>query len=266
VGTLFLETVDDAQKTHEAILKSLSVLNYEIKEDNDTRIVASHKNSFRLNMFPHTVKIEFSSTPEKSYLNLNIDHNRGGDYCEKLLKKMVEILPSIRTSSEQGLIFGNLIKESDLKELEGFLENNESLEGVFSGTVAGKMSSFKTQWLVVTDKRVIFYGRAFVGASSDSFSYTEISSVQGQRSLVLGSIELNVRGKTERFENMQKSDVDKATELIRRNIEKSKTTKEVKEVKADPLDQLKKLKELFDMGAISEDEYQEKKKSLLNKI
>lgn len=40
----------------------------------------------------------------------------------------------------------------------------------------------------------------------------------------------------------------------------------IQEVKEDPLEKLKKLKELYDMGVISQEEYEEKRKKLLEEI
>lgn len=102
MAKLFLETSDNLQKTHEAILRSLSILGYKIQVDNQIRIIANHPTSFSQNLFAHTIEIEFSSMPEKVDLSLNIDHKAGGIYLEKLYTKMTEILPTIRTSYERG--------------------------------------------------------------------------------------------------------------------------------------------------------------------
>lgn len=156
------------------------------------------------------------------------------------------------------------MKEDELKELDNALERNEKLQAVVSGTVES-MSSFKTQWLVITNKRVLLYARALIGGGSDSFSYDEISSVQGQKGILLGSVELNVKGKTEKFINMQKDDVEQSVNIIRQNIEESKSKKS-KETSPDPLEQIKKLKELLDLGAITREDFENKKKKLLESI
>jgi len=158
---------------------------------------------------------------------------------------------------------GARIKEGDLKELDGILIDEERLQAVFSGGVAGQLS-IKMQWLVLTDKRVIFYARALIGGGSDTFYYDEISSVEGRKGLALGSIELNIKGKTESFINMQKKEVDQAVDLIRRNIEESKRVAPVPA--ADPFEQIKKLKDLLDSGIITQEEFEEKKKKLLEKV
>lgn len=264
MGNLFLEASDNLQTTRQAVLRTLSSLGYKLQDDAHTRIVARHPLSFT--MYPHTLDVVFDFAIEKTNIQLIINHRASGVYLQKVYDELLKSLPTISQISDLGgekVFLGMRIKESDVKELDKFLAPNEKLQAIFSGTVAGRMSSIKAQWLVVTDRRIIFYGRAFIGGGSDSFTYNEISSVQGQKGVLLGSIQLNIKGKTEIFENMQKPETDFAVNIIRQNIEKSK---DFTESTVDPLEQLKKLKELLDIGAISEEEYQEKKQILLRKI
>lgn len=188
---------------------------------------------------------------------LNYKNEEGKHYCRKCFKALQE------SKKNESLYLGDRIKKKDLHELDSVLSPDETLQGAFSGTVLGRMSSFKAQWLVVTDKHVIFHGRAFVGGGSDVFPYNEVSSVQGKRGLLLGSIQLNIKGKTEVFGNMQKNEVEHAVNLIRKNIAASESTPMSS---VDPLDQLKKLKELLDANIITEEEYAEKRNKLLAKI
>ena len=175
-------------------------------------------------------------------------------------------MPLFRRKKEKektDFFIGARIKPKQIEELKDILSENEKILGIFSGTVKS-MKSIKAQWLAITDKRVIFYGRAFIGGGSNSFPYEEISSVEGHKGALLGSITLNVRGKSEEFINMQKNEVDIAVKMIRENIENVK--KSTRPAETDSLEKLKKLKELLDLGVISQEEFEEKKRELLAKI
>ena len=112
-------------------------------------------------------------------------------------------------------------KEEDLKILSGFLMANEQTYGVFSGSVVGKESIMKDQWLVVTDRRVIYYTPSSSGVGSDSFNYNDISSVQGHKGMLMGDVELNIKDKTEKFRTASKGEVDIMVDMIRKNVEKT---------------------------------------------
>ena len=60
----------------------------------------------------------------------------------------------------------------------------------------------------------------------------------------------------------------KFVNIVKEGIKRSKEARQVPGVAVapTPLEELKKLKELLDMGAMTQEEYEEKKKSLLEKI
>ena len=164
---------------------------------------------------------------------------------------------------------GKRVNEKELSVFSKMLTANEQIEGIFSG-VAAKHISFKRSRLVVTDRRVILFtpgGFIGGGGGSDAFIYTDISSVQGNRGVRDGGIEINVFGRTERFSNVDKREADLAENMIRENVRKAKIgASKLTKAPAGTLDQLKKLKELLDMGALSKEEYEEKRKKLLDSI
>lgn len=162
---------------------------------------------------------------------------------------------------------GSRVKEKELEELTSVLLANEQIQAVFAGNVVGKESIMKEQWLVVTDKRVIYCARSFRGGSSDSFYYNEISSVKGHKDSLTGHLELTVKGYDEKFNTSIKKEVEIMVDMISENVEKARSKESKPTIAVEsPLDQIKKLKELLDMDAISEEEYAEKKKKLLESL
>lgn len=113
---------------------------------------------------------------------------------------------------------GKLVKDEELEELTSLLMANEQTQGVLNGYVEGKASLTKDHWLVVTDKRVIYYARSVFGSSSNSYYYNEISSVIGHNGTFLGDIELNIKGKTEKFSTLAVWEVDIMVDMIKKGV------------------------------------------------
>ena len=102
------------------------------------------------------------------------------------------------------------------------LDKEEHLLGAFNGKPVrgGKpIASFSghhyLHYLLVTDRRVIFWGSGLISSSVHAFAYRDISSVDAHRGLLFGDIVLNVKGAKEKFQSMRKSDVQTAASLIR---------------------------------------------------
>ena len=60
-------------------------------------------------------------------------------------------------------------------------------------------------------------------------------------------------------------DAEKLVEIVKEGMKRAKA-KPSATVAPTPLEELKKLKELLDMGAITKEEFEEKKKRLLEKV
>lgn len=174
-------------------------------------------------------------------------------------------------------IGASVVKKHIDKAVSEILQPDETLLGAFHGqplSSEGYGPYAKTKggisahhYLLVTDKRVIFWGRGLVSSSTDGFFYEDISSAEEARGLLLGEIVLNVRGAKERFRSMVKKDVPKAIELIREQISKSKIRTTAPENKGLLIpDQIKKLAELRDSGILTEDEFSVKKAELLKQM
>ena len=90
------------------------------------------------------------------------------------------------------------------------LDKEEHLLGAFHGK-----PFLGHHYLLITDRRVIFWGSGLAPGSVNAFPYRDISSVDAHRGLLFGDIVLNVKGAKEKFRSMRKSDVQIAVKLIR---------------------------------------------------
>jgi hypothetical protein len=124
---------------------------------------------------------------------------------------------------------------------------------------------------VVTDKRVAVKIPQMTGDDERSIPYDSITSVDLDTGLVNKRITLQTAGQTYHIEVQEpgKEEVRETVRFIRERRKESNqpnvvTTEDSSE--PDPLEQLEKLRELHEKGAVSDDEFEEKKSDLLGKI
>ena len=163
-----------------------------------------------------------------------------------------------------------------------------------------KISIEKPKWLLVTDRRIIYLDEKVLGRYDlKAIPYQKLERVtvklgvmssefviEGEESI---SLKLGWMNKTEARKaiNAIKDALNAiAVEPVSIDVEKRLTSetwtlKKPKELvtrsmparvqpvqaeKEDPMEKLKKLKELYDMGVISQEEYEEKRRKLLEQI
>jgi hypothetical protein len=159
--------------------------------------------------------------------------------------------------------------EEETEEAEKYLDPDEKLRAVIEGVVDGQISLNR---LAVTEGRIIFYAKgggilsAFSKTSAIFLDHDQITTVQGKKGLVLGEILFSTKDRILRFKDMAKDDVDQIANLVSRLKGKAKTQSVMSPSRGSALEQLKQLAELRQMGAITEEEFQEKRKKLLDTI
>lgn len=158
----------------------------------------------------------------------------------------------------------------------------------------------KPKWLVVTDRRILYVDEKIFGRYElVAIPYEKLEQVYVKVGKMYAEFSiLKEDGEEIKLERMDKSEAREAIESIRDalneiavepvSIERKKhlmseewTVHKPREIvsrsmrleprqrapeKEDPLEKLKKLKELYDMGVITPEEYEEKRKKLLEKI
>lgn len=125
---------------------------------------------------------------------------------------------------------------------------------------------------VITNKRVAIKIPQFLGNDERSVPYSSITSVDLDTGLVNKRLTLQTAGQTYHIEahDPDKDEVRQTIRFIRQQIADANQPQVVQQEPAesdpDPLDQIEKLKELNDAGTISDEEFEEKKQTLLDKI
>jgi plasmid stabilization system protein ParE len=159
--------------------------------------------------------------------------------------------------------------EEETEEAEKYVDPDEKLRAIIEGVVDGQTSLNR---LAVTDSRIVFYPKgggflsSFTKTSAIFLDYDQIVTVQGKKGLALGEIGVSTKDRIIRFKDMAKDDVDQIANMIQRLKNKAKAKGVISPARDSAFDQLKKLAELRQMGAITEEEYQEKRKKLMEQI
>lgn len=118
--------------------------------------------------------------------------------------------------------------------------------------------------LVATDRRVIFVDKEFMyGLKVEDFSYSKISSIQYETALLLASIDIHVADDVVEIDGVGKYDAELFCEKVRNFMAHPE---EYVQAKTEPtvLDQLEQLGRLKENGVLSEDEFNDKKKKLID--
>jgi len=185
---------------------------------------------------------------------------------------------SMSSDEDETLFSENLLGDEDdedelmdeeTEEAEKYLDPDEKLRAIIEGVVDGQTSLNR---LAVTDSRIVFYpkGGGFLASFSKTsaifLDYDQIITVQGKKGMIMGEIGVSTKDRIVRFKDMAKNDVDQIANMIQRLKSKAKTQGVVSPARDSAFDQLKKLAELRQMGAITEEEFQEKRKRLLETI
>ena len=185
---------------------------------------------------------------------------------------------SMSSDEDETLFSENLLGDEDdedegvdeeTEEAEKYLDPDEKLRAIIEGVVDGQTSLNR---LAVTDSRIVFYpkGGGFLASFSKTsavfLDYDQIITVQGKKGMVMGEIGVSTKDRIVRFKDMAKDDVDQIANMIQRLKGKAKTQAVASPARDTAFDQLKKLAELRQMGAITEEEFQEKRKRLLETI
>ncbi|GAB7010068.1 PH domain-containing protein [Halorubrum trueperi] len=122
---------------------------------------------------------------------------------------------------------------------------------------------------VYTDGRVVVKIPQWLGSDERSIPYDSITSVDLDTGLVNKRISLQTPGQTYHIEAQEpgKDQVREIVSFIREKIsEANEPDTVVAESEPDPLDRIEKLSELHEQGVISDEEFEEKRQSLLDEV
>lgn len=182
---------------------------------------------------------------------------------------------------------GDYVTEKRVAKVESILDEGETVhyltrgstvdvEGSSAGSsLFGDDRSRKSGtrgWVraAITDKRVAIKIPQWLGSDERSIPYDSITSVDLDTGLIKKRISLQTAGQTYHIEADEpgKEECREAVRFIREKISESKQPQVITQESSDPdpTEQLKNIKELHEQGVLSDEEFEEKKQSLLDKI
>lgn len=174
------------------------------------------------------------------------------------------------------------VSKPEVEKLDKYLEPGEKIH--FLGRDAGgqlKINGEKRDGVTgvlttATDRRVVFKTGKLIGGSQTSIDYRDISSVEVSFGVLQKRINLETDSKVFGIGvgQLGKDEVQDMAQFIREKMRDpnrvggatTEQTADSTESEEDPLDKLERLGELRDNGVITEEEFQEKKQSLLDQI
>ena len=169
---------------------------------------------------------------------------------------------------------GTIYKNPSPEEIEPSLDPNERVLVVLKCLKKwGKLGGGEVSTAVLTDQTIHIFSRGImksVNRTHETVPFNTITGVELKRKLVSGwIIEFS---RSANIDSLLKCD-ESGSSLFVENLKNSMRDLNQNQGKAapssqviNPIDQLKKLAELFDSGIISQSEFDEKKKSLIDRI
>ncbi|MDH6254020.1 hypothetical protein M2347_003747 [Chryseobacterium sp. H1D6B] len=151
----------------------------------------------------------------------------------------------------------------EIKELPDILAENENIIYLVEGR---NTANNNNGILVATDRRVIFVDKEFLyGLKVEAFPLDKINSLQYETSLVLGIIKIHTSGKIVEINGVGKHYARQFCETVTDFMSRSKQEM-TNNSEPTVLDQLEQLGKLKDNGVLTEEEFNEQKKKLINRL
>jgi PH (Pleckstrin Homology) domain-containing protein/putative oligomerization/nucleic acid binding protein len=159
--------------------------------------------------------------------------------------------------------------KKELRNLLDLLYEQELVVNLARGSYDGKQGL-----VVVTDRRVLFLSEGIGRHKLEDFPYDKVTSVQSEKGMVNGGLKIFASGNAAVIEAMYpKERAPEIGDYVRSRLHKApESVAPVAEsvppdaVTNDPMEQIRKLGELRDAGLITPDEFEQKKRELLERI
>ncbi|KPH14546.1 PH domain-containing protein [Chryseobacterium sp. ERMR1:04] len=172
-------------------------------------------------------------------------------------------LEEIKAELEKLNINPTFFARKEIRELPNVLSTDEKIVYLVEGR---NKTTQHHIILVATDRRLIFIDKEFMyGLKVEDFSYSKVSSIQYEKSLMLASIDISISDNILEIDGVGKYEAELFCEKVRDFMSRPK---EYFQPRNEPsvLDQLEQLGRLKENGVITEEEFTEQKKKLINKL
>ncbi|QLH85109.1 PH domain-containing protein [Halosimplex pelagicum] len=171
------------------------------------------------------------------------------------------------------------VSKKRVKKIDEYLEPGEKVHFFATDSggqlkIDGEQQSVLNLTTAVTDRRVLFKHGKMIGSKQTSIDYKDISSVEVSFGMVQKRLNLETDSKVFGLGvgQIDKDEVQDMAKFVREKCRKTgKTRNEDSDGNSSPdeedaLDKLERLGDLRDRGVVTEEEFEEKKQSLLDQI
>lgn len=154
--------------------------------------------------------------------------------------------------------------KKEIMELPNVLNKDEHIKAITSGFTEGNT------WIIVcTDRRVLMLDKGMIyGLRLIDIPLDKINSISHYKGLGLGRIAITDGAVTRAIQNVPNVTVSFFADTVNKEVQLYKELKTSHRGNAvnstSPADELIKYKQLLDMGALTQEEFDKKKKELLN--
>lgn len=151
-----------------------------------------------------------------------------------------------------------------LKFAQQHLESGEKvIEGVFGAYETKSLGNdtIKNGIFLATNKRLFFYGKRTFGFDSESFPYSNISSIEFGKKAMGYTLSFYASGNKVNMKWIKDGDVTSLVNYVKTKMNEKYVSGPSGQQSV--IEQIKGLKELLDMGIISPEEFEVKKRQLL---
>ncbi|MFT4681444.1 MAG: hypothetical protein ACI9YU_001292 [Flavobacteriales bacterium] len=151
----------------------------------------------------------------------------------------------------------------EINELPSILAPTETVDNIIQGVYSGGQGI-----LVSTDRRLVFVDKGMIyGLKVEDFPLDKISSIQYETGLLMAKVKIHTSGNVATIENVEKNSARSFSEFVRDKLSNPTAAEQSQTVpQTDVLDQLEKLGKLKAAGILSDEEFEEQKKKLLEKL
>jgi hypothetical protein len=191
------------------------------------------------------------------------------DSADRFLKNVIntgEVVTTEGGDVSDSKYYGKVKDYLDDDEIPQFILRGKTIEIKYGGGDDDKWG--KSVYTVVTNKRVlVVIAQRLSGNDTRSIEYRSIDGVNFEKGLINKELHIRAGGATYEMHVLDQSETKEAMGYIREQVRAAQQPSQTTvESEPDPTEQLKNLKELHDEGVLSEEEFESKKKKLIDEI
>lgn len=219
------------------------------------------KNKDKSNVIVKNVQNKLSNDNESSTSNLSLDNAMAQNEAEKIQK--METSDKVKQELIAAKVFDLTFVKKEVKALPEVLDNTEVIKYACSGVLDGHT------WLVIcTNKRVIFLNKNMVfGMDQKEIPLSVINAVSYSKQLVSGTVSITNGANITGIEKINAVAAPIMAKTIREQMAAIKSpapSQTAVQPTTDIPDEIRKYKQLLDDDIITKEEFDAKKKKLLN--